>query len=382
MSNHYLRGILLKLQDRLSDDDRKRLHFFFGHDVPRRIRDDPSLGGTLSLMECLFDEDKINEQDFTFLIQAFEAIQCIDAAQLLRVNARWAQNGVTVAGDNRQGNATNQLNRPFGFFVDDDQTAFIADFENHRIIKWKIGDTNGTVILGGLDRGNRWDQLDRPTDVLSDIEPDSLIICDRWNRRVVRWSRRCGTIQRELLVDNTECWGLAMDDQGYLYISDTDKHEVRRYQIGDKNGTIVAGGHGEGAGLNQLNRPTFIFIDQQQVVYVSDYENHRVMKWNKNKTEGIIVAGGQGGGNALTQLSYPYGLFVDKSGTLYVADTGNHRVMRWSKGAKQGTILVGENGSGAGANQLLSPTGLSFDRHGNLYVTDQENHRVQRFSIK
>ena len=84
MNGHQLRGILLKIQDFLSDDDRKRLHFLFGDEVPRRIRDDPSLGGTLSLMESLFDQDIINEEDFTFLIQAFEAIHCIDAAKLLK----------------------------------------------------------------------------------------------------------------------------------------------------------------------------------------------------------------------------------------------------------------------------------------------------------
>ncbi|CAF2679432.1 unnamed protein product [Rotaria sp. Silwood2] len=84
MDNHHLRGILLKLQDRLSDNDRKRLHFFLGNDIPRRIRDDPSLSGTLSLMESLFDQDKINEYDFTFLINAFNEIQCIDAAKVLK----------------------------------------------------------------------------------------------------------------------------------------------------------------------------------------------------------------------------------------------------------------------------------------------------------
>jgi hypothetical protein len=84
MDNHHLRAIIIKLQDRLSDNDRKRLHFFLGNDVPRRIRDDPSLGGTLCLMESLFDQDKINEQDFTFLINAFDEIQCIDAVKLLR----------------------------------------------------------------------------------------------------------------------------------------------------------------------------------------------------------------------------------------------------------------------------------------------------------
>ncbi|CAF4760056.1 unnamed protein product, partial [Rotaria sp. Silwood2] len=182
-----------------------------------------------------------------------------------------------------------------------------------------MGDTKGQVVVGGNGEGKRLDQLNYPTDVLIDKETDSLIICDRENRRVVRSSRRSGTTQGEILIDNIDPWGLAMDDQRYLYISDTQKHEVRRYQIGDKNGTLVAGGNGEGAGLNQLNGPTYIFVDQQQTVYVSDNWNHRVMKWNKGAKEGIAVAGGQGQGNALTQLYYPYGLFVDTLGTIYVA---------------------------------------------------------------
>ncbi|CAF1301600.1 unnamed protein product [Rotaria sordida] len=245
-----------------------------------------------------------------------------------------------------------------------------------------MGDTNGQVVAGGNGEGKRLDQLYQPTDVLIDKETDSLIICDRKNRRVVRRSRRSGTTQGEILINNIDCRGLAMDDQRYLYISDVEKHEVRRYQIGDKNGTVVAGGNGYGASLNQLNVPTYIFFDQQQTVYVSDQNNYRVMKWNKGAKEGIVVAGGQGEGNALTQLSYPQGLFVDTLGTIYVADLSNNRVMRWPKGAKQGTVIVGGNGEGKGPNQFHNPIGLSFDRHGNLYVVDYENHRVQRFSIE
>ncbi|CAF4272734.1 unnamed protein product [Rotaria sordida] len=245
-----------------------------------------------------------------------------------------------------------------------------------------MGDTNGQVVAGGNGEGNRLDQLNSPSDVLIDKETDSLIICDRENRRVVQWSRRSSTTQGEILIDNIWCWGLAMDNQRYLYISDPVKYEVRRYQIGDKNGTIVAGGNGEGAGLDQFNILTYIFVDQQQTVYVSDYSNHRVMKWDNGAKKGIVVAGGQGGGNALTQLRYPLGLFVDTLGIIYVADSWNHRVMRWPKGAKQGTVIVGGNGEGEGANQFNRLEGLSFDRHGNLYVVDLNNNRVQRFSIE
>ncbi|CAF4267768.1 unnamed protein product, partial [Rotaria sp. Silwood2] len=165
--------------------------------------------------------------------------------------------------------------------------------------------TNGEVIAGGNDQEIR---LNRPTDVLIDKETCSLIICDSENRRVVRWYLHSSTTHEETLIDNIRCWGLAMDDQRHLYISDFEKHEIRRYHIGDKNGTVVAGGHGEGSGFNQLNVPTYISVDRQQAVYVSDRFNHRVMKWNKGAKEGIVVAGGQGRGQTLTQLSFPNGL--------------------------------------------------------------------------
>ncbi|CAF4939741.1 unnamed protein product, partial [Rotaria socialis] len=295
------------------------------------------------------------------------------------VNATWKQNGVTIAGGNGYGDATNQLYYPGGLFVDDDQAVVIADFWNHRIMQWKNGDTtNGQVVAGGKGAGNGLHQLDRPSDVLIDKETDSLIICDWGNDRVLRWSLRSGTTQGEILIDNIDCYGVAMDKQRYLYVSDVGKHEVRRYQLGEKNVTLVAGGNGQGDGLNQLNFPAYLFVDRQQNVYVSDNNNHRVMKWNKGAKEGIVVAGGQGQGSALTQLYWPNGIFVDTLGTLYVADSGNHRVMRWTQGyKKQGTVIVGGNGQGGGANQFQYPIGLSFDRQGNLYVADRNNHRVQ-----
>ncbi|CAF1271576.1 unnamed protein product [Rotaria sp. Silwood1] len=298
------------------------------------------------------------------------------------IDARWRQNGVTIVGGHDYGDATNQLSSPRGLFVNDDQTIAIADHDNHRIIQWKVGNTNGQVVAGGNGRGNRLNQLIWPSDVLIDKETNSLIICDMGNRRVVQWSRRSGTTQGEILFDNISCRALAIDNQRYLYISGDEKHEVRRYKIGDKNGILVAGGNGQGADLNQLNTPTYIFVDQQQSVYVSDWDNHRVMKWNKGAKEGIIIAGGQGEGYALTQLWNPNGLFVDTLGTIYVADSRNNRVMRWFKGAKQGTAIVGGNGWGEEANRFKYPFGLSFDRYGNLYVVDEFNHRVQYFSIE
>ncbi|CAF2072459.1 unnamed protein product, partial [Rotaria magnacalcarata] len=175
----------------------------------------------------------------------------------------------------------------------------------------------GQVVAGGNGAGNGLNQLRSPTDVLIDKETDSLIICDNGNHRVVRWSRRSGTTQGEILIDTIGCFELAMDEQRYLYVSDYLKGEVRRYKFGENIGTLVAGGNGQGGGLNQLSGPRDLFVDRQQNVYVSDTNNYRVMKWNKGAKEGIVVAGGQGYGSALTQLYHPHGLFVDTLGTVY-----------------------------------------------------------------
>ena len=100
---------------------------------------------------------------------------------------------MTVAGGNGQGNELNQLYRPYGISVDDDQNIYIVDHYNHRIVEWKCNATSGQIVAGGNGEGNGTNQLDHPTDVIIDKENNSLIISDRLNRRVMRWSRQNNT---------------------------------------------------------------------------------------------------------------------------------------------------------------------------------------------
>ena len=116
-----------------------------------------------------------------------ESLLFIVDMPILPPNARWSPDAVIVAGGNGHGNATNQLFWPFGLDIDDDnQSIVIADFYNHRIIEWKIRETNGIVIAGGQSRENRLDQLNYPIDVLIDKETNSLLIADRENQRILR----------------------------------------------------------------------------------------------------------------------------------------------------------------------------------------------------
>ncbi|CAF4069022.1 unnamed protein product, partial [Adineta steineri] len=292
---------------------------------------------------------------------------------------KWKQNAITVAGGNGEGQQLNQLCGPHGIFISKNKNIFIADTYNHRIVEWKYNAKEVQIIAGGNGEGDRMDQLNKPTDVIVDQQNHSIIIADKGNRRVIRWSKQ----NQQILINNIDCSRLAMDKNGFLYASDYKKNEVRRWKMGEYNneGFVVAGGNGEGNKLNQLNSPGFIFVDEHQSVYVSDWENHRVMQWKKDAKKGKIVAGGNGQGRKLSQLSKPQKVIVDDLGQVYVTDSHNHRIMRWCEGKEEGETVVGGNGKGNQTNQLHGPIGLSFDDEGNLYVADFFNHRIQKFEI-
>ncbi|CAF1103222.1 unnamed protein product [Rotaria sp. Silwood1] len=69
-------------------------------------------------------------------------------------NAYWEQNGITVAGGKGNGYGTDQLNNSWGLFVDNEQTVYVADPNNHRIMEWKRDVTSGQVVAGGNGQGS------------------------------------------------------------------------------------------------------------------------------------------------------------------------------------------------------------------------------------
>ena len=207
-------------------------------------------------------------------------------------------NGQTVAGDCKKDDTLNQIKNPYSIDVGDDGTLFIADYIRHQILRRKPNAQHSEIIVGGKGPGSRNDQLDFPLAVLFDRINNAVIVGERGkNRRVMRWpldQPNWTTVKGEEMLSNIVCFGLAMDHDGTLYVSDFEKHVVRRYGPQDgKDGVVVAGSHGQGPGLNQLNHPQHIFVDDDYSVYISDRNNHRVMKWVKDTKEGVVVAGGQ-----------------------------------------------------------------------------------------
>ncbi|CAF3921890.1 unnamed protein product [Adineta steineri] len=306
----------------------------------------------------------------------------LNSSVIINHNTKWKQNAITVAGRPTFGDQSNELFGPLGIRVDDDNHCiYIADTVNHRIIRWEFGADTGEIVQRKNQPGNPENILNKPTDVILDKEKKYLIICNCANRQVMRWSLYSGNQVDPVMIRVIPCWGLAMDNNGDLYVSEWDKHQVRRFYEGDRQGTVVAGGNGQGNQFNQLNQPHYIFVDKDHSVYIADYINNRVMKWKKNAIQGTLIAPRQVSDKNPNSLVQPIGVIVDHMGNIYVSNARTHEITRWSPGKIEAITIVGEKGSGSGPTQLISPQSLSFDRQGNLYVVDRNNHRIQKFAI-
>lgn len=305
--------------------------------------------------------------------RTFYFVQCpLYSCLLESVGHKWKQQATVITGGNEFGPTLIQSSYPETVFIARDRNILTVDQHHRRIVRWNL-ETNMESVIG-------IDQLARPTDFAVNKQNQSVIIPDLGNRRVVglidRNERRNTT-----LIDNIDCYGVAIDKEGYLYVSDCQRHNVYRLKVRETQPTIVAGGNNEGQQLNQLNHPRHLFVDDEQSVYVSDSLNHRVVKWRRDAKEGVVVAGGNGNGNRLNQLSGPQGLHLDEQRLIYIADTWNHRVVCWREGESEGQVVVGANRQSEESARLFCPIGLSFDKDGNLYVTDCGSHRIVKFDL-
>ncbi|CAF1202091.1 unnamed protein product [Adineta steineri] len=144
--------------------------------------------------------------------------------------------GIVVAGGNAIGDQLNQLNYPRFIFVDKEQSVYVSDQNNHRVMKWKKDAKEGRIVAGGNGRGGNLNQLSCPQGVIVD-DVGQIYVVDFWNARVMRWCE------------------------------------------GKEEGEIVVGGNGRGNQSNQLNGPRGLSFDDEGSIYVADWSNHRIEKF-------------------------------------------------------------------------------------------------------
>jgi len=332
----------------------------------------------------------------------------------------FAGGGALSWGDGGPATAA-QLNAPFGVVVDPaNRYLYIAEGAGHRVRRVDLATGVITTFAGTGVAGFSGDsgpataaQLNTPQGVA--IDSQNLYVVDSVNERVRRVDLATGVITT---FAGTGVAGFGGDGgpataaqlntprflavaSGYLYISDSSNHRVRRVDlatgtISTSAGTGVAGFSGDGgpATAAQLNQPRFLAVDSRNL-YVSD-ASLRVRRVDLATGTITTFAGtgaagfsGDSGPATAAQLNLPLGLAVD-SANLYIADTNNNRLRRVdlatgtiSTFAGTGASSFAGDGGPATAAQLKTPFGVAVDPANQyLYIADTGNNRVRRVNLR
>lgn len=199
--------------------------------------------------------------------------------------------------------------------------------------------------------------------------------------------------------------GLAVDREGHLYIADARNHRIRRVDAKTGIITTVAGqgirglGGDNGSALSALlSYPTSVTVDEEGNLYIADSENGGIRRVDK-KTGIISSVVGEGTPGAKTDSSgtptirglfvAPVGLTYDGKGSLYVADAFLNRIKKVELATRKVTIVAGKGvnqfcGDGGPAKEacLNQPAGVALDEAGNVYIADAGNDRVRKVDVK
>lgn len=234
--------------------------------------------------------------------------------------------------------------------------------------------------------------IDRGTSGLAIDRVGNLFITDTGNNRVRKVTPG---LLISTVIRGAEPRGCAIDGQGDVFVAETAANRVEKL---DPNGalSIVAGtGRAGFSGDNgpaiaaELSAPEGLAVDQQGNLYIADAGNDRVRKVTPDGTITTIAGNGQtglagdGGPAVNAELFIPTGLAVDAHGILYIADSANNKVRQVDLLGHISTVagtgqagFKGDNRPAADA-ELNDPVALAVDSAGNLYIADLGNNRVR-----
>ncbi len=214
---------------------------------------------------------------------------------------------------------------PTGISFDpDDDTLWVADTHNQRIIRFK---TDGTILSQWGEYGHRPGEMVFPTDVCPDPDGKTVWVTEYGLRSRVMHFTREGEFLRE--------WG----SQEYEY--------------------------------EDLSRPQSLVVDDEGLLYVVDSGNHRINVYTR---EGKSVRSMGEPGKGPGQLGWPIDIQIGPDGNLYVVEYSNMRISRFSR---DGEFLGIWGRPGQQPGELFSPWGLAFAHDGSLVIADTYNNRMQ-----
>jgi len=245
------------------------------------------------------------------------------------------------------GTLPGQFNHPRGVAVGPEGNLYVVDSDNHRV---QVFDADGSFLREWGSQCNL-----SSAQGCADLDGDGPMAYGD------------GQFQ--------EPWGIAVDDDGRVYVADTWNHRI---QVFETDGTFLWkwGEYGQTMSGDTwlLYGPRDIALDGEGRVFVTDTGNKRVMVYDST---GIYL--GQWGSDGILPGSFsePVGIDVDGEGNIYVADTWNQRIQVFDPDF---TFLREWQVSAWYGQSVVNKPYLAVDAEGRVYITDPEGYLVIVFS--
>ncbi|MFI4875007.1 MAG: hypothetical protein ACIALR_06710 [Blastopirellula sp. JB062] len=313
------------------------------------------------------------------------------------------------------------VGQPFGVEIGPDGALYIAEVENHRVLRLDLETRQMSVVAGTGESGVSGDgglateaQLIEPYELRFDAA-GNLYIVDMKGQNVRRVSSRTKRI--ETLVGTGQAGfsgdggaataaqlhrphSIAVDPAGEnLYIADIQNHRIRHVNL--KTGVInTLAGNGEkrlpSEGLLDATKPILgpraLYLEGD-TLWIALREGNSVWRLDLPSQQLTHVAGdgkkgyaGDGGPAKKARFNGPKGIALGANQDLFVVDTENQTIRRIDLTSGNVSTIAGSGpqargGAGDGGPavkaELDRPHGVCVDAEGTVYIGDTNNHRVR-----
>jgi hypothetical protein len=174
----------------------------------------------------------------------------------------------------------------FGLFVDTNDTLYCSMSRDHQVVKISLNDPEitSTVVAAGIGYpGSATNELNGPYGIFVDMNFD-LYVADCGNDRVQLFQSEelngitvAGSTSPNPTINLFCPTGIVLDAEKNIFIVDSGNHRI--VGSGLNGFRCLVGCYGQGSQSNQLNGPISFSFDRSGNMFVTDRKNSRIQKF-------------------------------------------------------------------------------------------------------